>query len=296
MNRGTRVIELPAGVRRVRLDRRDVSEIRDACAGIDVVVHTCAYDRADAEAIVSALPSGCRLIVLSSQDVYRAFGTALHGGPPIDAVPIDERAPLRTTRFPYRGHTELREVDPETYEKIDVEEVCLAHGGVIVRLPMVYGEHDPKRREDFVLKRIRAGRTRIPIGDGSWLWSRVWVGDVALAVRAMIEREVVREVLNVAEHSTWCISDWMRRIAEAAGATIEFVRVPDKSLPEDLELSVANAQHLLVDSSRARRLLDWDSRDAGESLLRSVKWHLANPPEETSPVNFEADDRALANA
>jgi nucleoside-diphosphate-sugar epimerase len=256
-------------------------------------VHTCAFDRADADAIVAALPATSRLVVLSSQDVYRAFYTVNHGGDPLDAVPFDEHAPVRDVRYPYRGETGLRDIDPETYDKLDVEEVCATRGAVVMRLPMVYGEHDPKRREEFVLRRIRAGRRRIPIGDGSWLWSRAYVGDAATAVRAAIERSVSNEVLNIAERSTWCMAEWARRIALAAGADVEWVRVPDAMLPADLEMTSARKQHLLTDASRARTVLDWSPADPDDALRRSVRWHLSHPPADDS-TSFEADDRALA--
>lgn len=54
-------------------------------------------------------------------------------------------------------------------------------------------------------------------------------------------------------------------------------------------------QHLLVDSSKARDLLGWEETDPHEALRRSVAWHLAHPPENTS-TDFSADDRALEAA
>jgi hypothetical protein len=50
-----------------------------------------------------------------------------------------------------------------------------------------------------------------------------------------------------------------------------------------------------VDSSKARDLLGWTETDPHEALVRSVAWHLANPPEDASG-DFAADDRALAAA
>jgi len=70
----------------------------------------------------------------------------------------------------------------EHYDKLDVEEVYLARGERPVRLPMVYGEHDYQLREEFILRRLRAGRTRIPFGAGTWLACRAYVRDVARGV------------------------------------------------------------------------------------------------------------------
>jgi nucleoside-diphosphate-sugar epimerase len=306
MHRGLHEAELPGGVTRVHLDRRDVAAIRRACAehGVDALVHVCAYDRQDAEAIVAALPRDCLLVVLSSQDVYRAFHTAQQGGEAVDAVPLDESAPLRgpAQRYLRRGHEKVGDVDPESYEKLDVEEVCLARGAVVLRLPMVYGEHDPREREGFVLRRVRAGRRRIPIGEGSWLWSRLWVGDVATAVRCVIARGPAREVFNLAERRTWPVAEWARRIARAAGAEVTWVRVPEDMLSDDLGITAARQQHLLLDASRARQMLGWEPVDPAWALERSVWWHMARmAAAEASPgaspgASFDDDDRALAAA
>jgi nucleoside-diphosphate-sugar epimerase len=88
---------------------------------------------------------------------------------------------------------------------------------------------------------------------------------------------------------------WARHALEAAGSTAELTRVPDVLLPDDLQPLGAVAQHLLVDSSKARDLLGWTETDPHEALVRSVAWHLANPPEDASE-DFAADDRALATA
>jgi nucleoside-diphosphate-sugar epimerase len=82
-------------------------------------------------------------------------------------------------------------------------------------------------------------------------------------------------------------------VLEAAGSEAELTRVPDVLLPDDLKLLGTVAQHLLVDSSKARDLLGWTETDPHEALHRSVAWHLAYPPE-GADADFTADDRALA--
>ena len=80
-------------------------------------------------------------------------------------MPIDESSPVRSERYPYRGKIP----GLEGYEKLDVEEVYLPCGATICRLPMVYGEYDYQRREEFILRRVRAGRKQIPVGAANWL-------------------------------------------------------------------------------------------------------------------------------
>jgi nucleoside-diphosphate-sugar epimerase len=231
---------------------------------------------------------------VSSMDVYRAFGAVL-AGTETDPVPVDETAPVRPERYPYRGKV-LRSTDADTYEKLDVEAAYLAREATVCRLPMVYGERDHQRREEPILRRVRARRTRIPAGSGTWLWTRGYVRDIAAGIRLAFESDAcVAEVLNLGEARTWSMGLWARHVLEAAGSEAELARVPDVLLPDDLKPLGTVAQHLLVDSSKARDLLGWTETDRHEALARSVAWHLANPPEDPE-ADFSADDRALAAA
>jgi nucleoside-diphosphate-sugar epimerase len=263
--------------------------------GPEGVVDTYAMTAADAETALAAIGDDTRLLVLSSMDVYRAYGSLL-AGVETEPVPIDETAPVRERRYPYRGHPTLGSMPiAEHYEKLDVEEAYLRRGATVCRLPMVYGERDGQRREEPILGRLRAGRERIPIGEGSFLWTRGYVRDVASGVRLALESEAtIGEVLNLGESRTWSMGLWARHVLEAAGGGAELVRVPDPLLPEDLRLLGHVSQHLLVDSSKARDLLGWTETDPHEALHRSVAWHQAHPPE--TPADFTADDGALAAA
>ena len=76
---------------------------------------------------------------------------------------------------------------------------------------MVYGEHDYQRREEFILRRVRAGRLRIPFGAGTWLPTRGYVRDVARAVRmAPATPAAAGEVFNIAERRTSTVRLWAR--------------------------------------------------------------------------------------
>jgi nucleoside-diphosphate-sugar epimerase len=293
-------------------DRRDLPHLRDAVADFDpeALVDNCAYSSADAETALAAVADGVRLLVVSSMDVYRAFGAVL-AGTETDPVPVDETSPVRTERYPYRGRPHPSP-DADTYEKLDVEAVYLAREATVCRLPMVYGERDHQGREEPILRRLRAGRDRIPVGAGGWLWTRGYVRDVAAGIRLACESDAaIAEILNLGEARTWSMGLWARHVLEAAGSSAELVRVPDILLPDDLRAfgtvpqhllvdssssprapAWTGQQHLLVDSSKARDLLGWEQTDPHEALRRSVAWHLANPPSDALD-DFSADDRAL---
>jgi nucleoside-diphosphate-sugar epimerase len=277
----------------VHVDRLDLHTVRDALHAFmpDAVVDSRALTRKEALFAIAELPREVRLVLLSSGDVYRAYG-GLHAGLDTDAVPLDETAPLRVDRYPYRG--KLPGLDD--YEKLDVEEVYGLRGATICRLPAVYGEHDYQRREEFILRRVRAGRARIPIGAGTLLFSRGYVRDMARGIRLALHSPAApRQVFNFAERQTWSIALLARKILEAAGADAELVRVRDESvLPTDLEITKTASQHLLMDATKARTQLGWADTDPIEALRRTVAWHLAHHPEDTDP-DFAADDRALAS-
>lgn len=293
MHRGrTERDDLP-DVAHVHLDRLDGAALSDALDDLaaDAVVDTCAYTAADADVAVSAI-GDVPAVVLSSMDTYRAFGS-VHAGTVTDAVPLDEDSPVRPERYPYRGR-DIAGMNTHDYEKLDVEDRYLAAGATVLRLPMVYGERDDQRREEFVLRRVRAGRPRMPFGAGTWLWTKGWVRDVAAAIGAAVERHPGPLILNVGEARTWSMEQWALEIAHAAGAELELVRMPEDALPADLRITGAIAQHLLVDSSLARQRLRWTDTDPDVALRASVQWHLAHPP--AADDDFAADDAALASA
>jgi nucleoside-diphosphate-sugar epimerase len=159
---------------------------------------------------------------------------------------------------------------------------------------MVHGPHDRQRREEFILRRVRAGRRRIPFGAGMWLTCRGFVGDIAAGIRLALEcPNLTGEVFNLADRRGSSVRLWAEQILRVANFEAELVRVPDELLPEDLRYTGSVSQHLLADAGKARAVLGWVPGDPLEGLRRSVEWHLAHPPIEPDS-GFEADDRALA--
>lgn len=266
----------------MHVDRHDPDALREALATAEGVVDTNAYTRRDAEGLVAALPPDATAVVLSSQDVYRSFHRLRGGLPPVDPLPLDETSATRTgdERYLFRGEPVPEGVgaaDMDDYENLDVEEAVRPAGATVLRLPMVYGERDPMRREGFVLD--RADQDRIEIGAGTLLWTKGYVRDVAAAIRLAVETGAgAGRALNVGERRSQPMIAWARAILEVAGSDAELVVIPDDRLPEDLFVTQALSQHVLIDSSRARGLLGWSDRDPDEALRASVAWHLAHPP------------------
>ena len=250
----------------------------------------------DASAALDALPNDLALVVASSMDAYRAF-SSLWKGTVTDPVPLTEESATRAEPPPDRALVmEGYDYEPADYEKLHVEAAYLARGGTVCRLPMVLGPYEYKRREDFVLRRVRAGRRRIPTGAGGFLWSRGHVAELARGIRLALERQTAEsEVFNLCESTCAPLRLWMEWILEATGSEAELVRVPDELLPDDLDVTGDIAQHLLASAAKARELLGWVHSDPRVCVHDSVRWHLAHPPPDADG-DFAADERALAPA
>jgi len=256
-----------------------------AAFGADAAVDVSAGYGPDAMAALAALPPGLALVALSSLDVYRAY-EALHRGTQTDAVPLTEESPLRTGRH----------IDGPKHENLDVEAAYLDAGATILRLGVVYGEHDYQRRFEPVLRRVRAGRPRLPVGGGGFLSSRVYVGDVARAVLAALETgRSAGQCLNIVEDQASPMRLFYGQVITAADADLELVRVPDDALPQDLRLTGTLSQDLLASPLKAREVLGWHAAADPRVLRRAVAWHLKRPPGEAD-ADFTADDDALAAA
>jgi len=282
-----RGISEPAGlpeVQHLHAERRAWPAHRDALAafGPDAVIDVSAGNAAGARAALSAVPPGIRLVALSSCDVYRAC-EALRGGAQTDAVPLTEESALRATRH----------IEGPQWENLEIEEAYLAAGATVLRLGAVYGEHDYQRRFEPVLRRVRAGRGQLPVGTGSFLFSRVYAGDVAQAVLAVLASpRSAGECLNIVEARTSPMRLFCEQVITAAGASLELVQVPDQVLPPDLRDTGALSQHLLASPAKARQMLGWQDTADHHVLRRAVTWHLDHPPSDPDR-DFSADGAAL---
>ena len=282
-----RGISEPAGLPEaphLHAERRDWPARRAALVEFhpDAAVDVSAENAVGAEAALSALPPGIGLVALSSCDVYRAY-EAVRSGEQTDAVPLTEDCPLRATRH----------IEGPQWENLEIEDVYRAAGATVLRLGMVYGEHDYQHRFEPVLRRVRAGRALLPVGTGGFLFSRIYAGDVARAVLAALGRGGTGECFNIVEAQTAPMRLFYERVIAACDARLQIARVPDDALPPDLASTGAISQHLLASPAKAHALLDWkDTADTGV-LRRSVAWHLEHPPADAD-ADFTADDTALA--
>ncbi len=303
-HRGQTQADLRVDVEHLTGDRhelgRHVAEFRRLAP--DIVVDMIAFTEADAIGLVETFRGlARRTVVISSADVYRAYGRFLGMEPgPIEPTPLTEEAPLRTALFPYRRQAQGTDDFSYSYDKIPVERVVLSEAdlpGTVLRLPMVHGPGDPYYRLSPYLKRMDDGRSSIVLDEGiaRWKCPRGYVEDVAAAVAlAVVDERAAGRIYNVAEPVAFSEAEWVRRIGEVVGWRGEVVTVPAGRIP----LPYHFEQDLDTDSGRIRRELSLiESVASWEALERTVAWERANPPRTAQGMgllDYDAEDALLA--
>ncbi|HEV3301412.1 MAG TPA: NAD-dependent epimerase/dehydratase family protein [Planctomycetaceae bacterium] len=122
-HRGQTQAELPPAVEHILGDRHDlgghVTEFRRFSP--EVVVDLIAFTEAALGLVRTFRRMAQRSVVISSADVYRAYGGFLGTEPvPIESTPLSEDAPLLTALFPYRPQATGQEDLLYSYDKIPV--------------------------------------------------------------------------------------------------------------------------------------------------------------------------------
>ena len=269
-----------SGARTIRGDRKDLAAHREEFSRFapDTVIDTIAYTEDDGRGLAEVFGGlARRLVVLSSQDVYAAYGRFLRlESGPVDRTPSTEESPLRSSRYPYRSMAKPGEMAYD-YDKILVESAV--RGGsrapvTVLRLPKVYGAGDPQKRLAAYLGRMLAGAPEIRIdrAKAGWRWTRGAVEDVAgaIALAATDERASGR-VYNLGEERALSEAEWIRAIGEAAGWTGRLREVPREELPVDEREPYDFDHDVAADTDRIRRELGFVERvGRAESLRRAV--------------------------
>jgi nucleoside-diphosphate-sugar epimerase len=180
-----------------------------------------------------------RLVLISSCDVYRAYGrlTKSEPGPP-EPVPLSEDAALRSVLFPYRGMEEQLGPFVRTYDKTVAEKVVRsAHelDWAILRLPKVYGPEDNSGLSTVY------GFAAVP----EWRWTHGHVDNVAAAIAmAATHAKARNEVFNVGEKLTPTMGE-------------RFARLPARSGKQPEPPPFDYRQPLVIETTRIRRCLGY---------------------------------------
>jgi nucleoside-diphosphate-sugar epimerase len=251
-----------------------------------------------------------RLIVISSQDVYRAYGLVNgHETGPLELLPIDETSFSRSKLFPYRGAELRAPEDPrrwlDDYDKILVESIAALEPNLpatILRLPMVYGPNDRQHRLFEYIKRMDDKRPAIILEErfAAWRWTRGYVENVAAAIAlAVADERAAGRTYNVGEPETLPMAAWIQQIGEIAGWAGEILHIPKRRLPESMRSPLRTEQDMVVDSSRIREELGYvEPVDQEMALQKTIAWERANPPSDVDPtrLDYGTEDAIIGRA
>jgi nucleoside-diphosphate-sugar epimerase len=247
-NRGQTRAELPEGVKEILGNRDRLPEYASDFQRLspEIVLDMVAMHEQHARDLMMTFTGVAkRVVVVSSQDVYQSFGLLnKHEDGEMDASPITENSPLRTKLYPHRGETPRAEDDQQSsldhWDKIPAERVVLNHPGLsstILRLPAVYGPHDPQHRMFRYLKPMLDGRETILLDEreARWRWTHGYVENVAAAITlAVTDSRASGRIYNVGEPFALSRAERIRRIAQAANWRGRIVTLPSERVPENM--------------------------------------------------------------
>jgi nucleoside-diphosphate-sugar epimerase len=272
LHRGTHAAEV-AGAREAIVDRRDPGALARAIAVArpDAVVDTLAMTKSDAETSALALRiAQVPAVILSSQDVYSAWGAVLgHNAPPTEAE-LDESSPLMDVRFPYRGKPHDA---GEDYDKKDVEVVfrdATQVASCVLRLPAVFGRRDYNRRFGAIVDALDAGEALPCKGGASLRWTHAHVRDVGHAI--VLAAEKVKRgfsVYNVGERTTPTMRARVEAIARAAKREALFCEA-EEPLPEAFAVLGRPPVDLVARTTRIRDELGFAEITTEDERLRDL--------------------------
>ena len=295
-------VVLPDSVEHITGDRHHLDDFGDIFRRIapDVVLDMIPITEDDAQTVMRVFTGVAqRVVTLSSQDVYRAYGrvNGTEPGPP-DPVPLTEDSPLRERLYPYRGETPRTPDDPrrvlDDYDKILVERAVMsdpALPGTVLRLPMVYGLGDYQHRLFPYLKRMDDRRPALLMSDqmARWRWTRGYVESIAVAIAlAVTDLRALGRIYNLGEAIALSTADWIHAIASIAGWNGQIIAAPDYQLPEEMKSRAGLEQELVADTSRIRIELGYEPLyTRSEALRRTIAWERANPPIPIDQTQFD---------
>lgn len=309
-HRGKSTAELPGDIEHILGDRNKLADFRSTFEKIkpDVVLDMIPITGEHAQQIVTTFEDiAQRIVAISSQDVYRAYGILIGREQGLEPTPLtEEESPVRRKLYPYRNEKPRAADDPrkilDDYDKIPIEKVVMSESdvpGTVLRLPMVYGPGDYQHRLYEYVKRMDDKRPVIILDKelAAWRSSNGYVENVADAiVLAVTNRDASNRIYNVADPDNPTIAEWVREIGNVAGWKGEIVVVEREQLPESLRPDFNSRQHLAVDTTRIRSELGYhEVVPLQEALARTIEWERKNPPATVRPEQFdyEAEDAVL---
>lgn len=256
----------------------------------DIVVDCVAYKPRDVRAATTIFADVDAYVYISSGDAYA-----------VEEIPKREGE----TSLKPCSRSQATDDTMETYGNRKAEGdraiAAAADAGVnamSVRPCIVYGPYDYTERMDYWFDRVQQYQTLIVPGDGTNLWHRAYVEDVASALRIVAERGEPGEAYNVGDRRLLTLSEMVEEMASALGTDIEIVPASDRELAT-AELSTEDFilyrdyPHVLDTSKLAS--LGWESTPVSDAMERTASEFLESDRDGSDhDPGRDAEERVLS--
>ena len=251
-------------------DRTNDSALEAAAETVDpdAVFDCVAYYPRDVRVATEVFADAEAYVYISSGDAYGR-----------------EEIPKREDETPMRPCTSEQATDEsgDTYgnrkaegDRAVVEAAERGVNAMSVRPCIVYGPYDYTERLDFWVDRVLEHDHLVVPGDGTNIWHRAYVEDVASALRIVAERGTPGEFYNVGDRRLVTLEEMINLIADAADTAVEVVHAG----PRELEAGgLASEDYILyreyphVLSTAKLAALGWESTPLEEAMARTVEEH-----------------------
>ncbi len=300
-HRGKTNNPLPDSVQHIHGDLCDLDDYVDEFKALapDVIIHMLLMQQSDSAQMMRVFRGITeRVVVVSSTDVYRAWGRVLNTEPgEPDRLPLTEISPIREDRYPYRNT--LNKDWRYYYDKIHVEQVATQMRkppASVLRLPMVYGEYDYQHRIVPYLQRMGDNRPFILIDEraASWKAPRMYVDNAAHALALVAtDPRADKRIYHIAQAPDKAPTErqWITAIAKAAGWNGYVVPVSPATLPQSMRTD-PHGQDIVLDSSRIYRELDYQEIIGfQEGLRRTVAWNREHVLPGLPEIDYTTEDK-----
>ncbi|MFB6172759.1 MAG: NAD-dependent epimerase/dehydratase family protein [Haloarculaceae archaeon] len=269
--RGEREIPFdPDRVAHVEGDRTVEGELRLAAERVDpdVVIDVVAYHPGDVRAATEIFADVDAYVYVSSGAAYGAERIPKREGETaLEPCTAEQAADDSQSTYGARK----AEGDRAVFEAAD-----RGVNAMVLRPPVVYGPHDYTGRFDYWIDRVLTRDRVIVPGDGTNLWHRAYVADVASALRTVAESGEPGEAYNCGDRHVPTAEEWVDLLAAAADTEVEVVTAGARELgaadlaPTDFPLYRSYPHQL---STAKLAALGWEATPHETALSATVAEH-----------------------
>ncbi|WP_335999784.1 NAD-dependent epimerase/dehydratase family protein [Halorientalis halophila] len=165
-----------------------------------------------------------------------------------------------------------------------------------VRPCNIYGPHDYTGRVDYWIERVSEHDRVLVPGDGTNVWHRVYVEDVARALRIVAEDGEPGEAYNVGDRRATTLDELVEGVATVLGESVEIVHAGPRELatgeidPGEFPL-YRDYPHLVSTAKLAG--LGWDSTPHEAALAATVDQYLESDRDGSEYGPARADEERV---